>query len=51
MFQIKTDCIQVPFLYHVKIFSILNEMILHLDSQSAILKSKLRHAFDFNDSL
>lgn len=51
MFQIKTDCVQVPFIYHIKIFGIISDMISSLDSQSASIKSKLRQIFDFNDFL
>lgn len=51
LFQIKTDIIQVPYFYHIKILSILHDMLVNLDSQSSGLKSKLRSLFNFNHFL
>lgn len=48
MFQIKTDCIQIPFVYHIKIIGLICDMIESLDSQSTILKTKLRSTFSLS---
>ena len=42
MFAIKIDCVQVPFIYHVKIIGLICDMVDSLDSQSTIIKTKLR---------
>lgn len=48
MFQIKTDIIKVPFIYHIKILGLINDMVESLDSQSTIIKAKLRNIFSLN---
>lgn len=48
MFQIRTDSVQVPFIYHIKILGLICDMADSLDSQSTIIKSKLRNVFNFN---
>jgi hypothetical protein len=48
MFAIKIDCVQVPFIYHVKIIGLICDMVNSLDSQSTIIKTKLRNIFNFD---
>lgn len=48
MFSIKTECIQVPFIYHMKILGLICDMVETLDSQSTIIKTKLRNTFNLN---
>jgi len=53
MLQIKTkadikDIVQVPFIYHIKILGLVCDMVDSLESQSTIIKTKLRNIFDIN---
>jgi hypothetical protein len=48
MFQIKTDVIKIPFIYHIKILGLICDMVESLDSQSTIIKAKLRSLFSLN---
>lgn len=46
--MIRKDCVQIPFIYHIKILGLICDMADSLDSQSTIIKSKLRNTFNFN---
>lgn len=48
MFQIKTDIIKIPFVYHIKILGLLCDMVQCLDSQSTVIKAKFRSLFNLN---